>query len=516
MDPNSQAESLCRQLRAVAERRFDFASYDRRRMFAPHVVLELAPLGCFGLHAPVEIGGLGLSFEQMVSVEQELASIDVTLAAFIGIHNALGLHPVLEHGSAEQKAGLERFARGHAVLGFALTEPEAGSDPKALATTAQPVPGGYVLNGEKLWIGNAGWAQALIALARIEGEGAASARYAAFLLPLDRPGIEVGQESATLGLRGIVQNHVRLSDVFVSVDEMIGRPGQGLDVAGSAMQFGRLGIAAIATGAMRRAFQLASTYARRRRIAGRLLADRLQVRSELGQFAAETAMLDRAVRFAARRLDRGVALPEQVAIALKVIASERAWHWTDRAMQMVGGRGYDEANLLPRLLRDVRVLRIFEGPTEALQTYLGSTALYSFRALRAGLECLMPESAARERLVDDLAGIRDETMSWIGSAPPAMAKSLIELAGLRVGDVLSWRLYLLCASEDFDGDVPDEIRQLEEASLNRWQDMIRRDWASVLQNDPDALLDGAGLSLGPPAFGSPGEFLATDALLVRN
>ncbi|HEX8449915.1 MAG TPA: acyl-CoA dehydrogenase [Allosphingosinicella sp.] len=424
------------------------------------------------------------------------------------------MHPVLQHGSPEQRAGLERFARGHAILGFALTEPEAGSDPKALATGARPVPGGYVLSGEKLWIGNAGWAQALVTLARIEVAGGGSARYAAFLLPLDRPGVEIGQESATMGLRGIVQNRVTLRDVFVSADEMIGRPGQGLDVAGSAMQFGRLGIAAIATGAMRRAFQLASAYTRGRRIAGRLLAERLQVRLELAQFASEIAMLDRAVRFAARTLDRGTALPEQIAIALKVIASERAWHWADRAMQLVGGRGYDESNLLPRLMRDVRVLRIFEGPTEALQTYLGSTALYSFRALRSGLEGLMPAGAPRERLVDDLAAMREETMSWIANAPPEMAKPLIELAGLRVGDVLSWRLCLLCAGDGSDEDVPEAVGRLHAASLDRWRDMMRSDWAALSRIDPDALVEKAGLALGPPGFGSSGEFLATDPLLA--
>lgn len=513
-------DQLCADLRRIAARRFDFAAYDRRRMLAPHVVLELASLGVFGLHAPRELGGCGLTFEQMVRVEQQLAAIDVTLAAFVGIHNALGMQPILAHGSADQKAALGRFARGHALLGFALTEPMAGSDPGAIGTVAEPCGGDeWRLSGDKLWIGNAGWAQALVVICRLAEAARAGdlqgggGGFAAFLVPTDRDGVSVGAECETLGLRGIVQNRVRLDGVRVGRGDMLGQPGEGMAVANTAMQLGRLGIGAIAVGAIKRSLQVAVTFATRRQIGGRALAERLSVKAALRDGAAEVAFLETVLITLARAMDRAGPLPEPFSLALKIVASERAWHWADRAVQMLGGRGYDEANPPARILRDVRILRVFEGSTEALQVYLGTGALFAVRGLRDGIAAVAGDTPAARSAVHDIESRRAETLASLRSADPRLTKQLAEAAGLLLGDYVAWRLCALVHALDGDPALPAAVARQLDASDAAWRDWLGADHDGLARWDGDALNDLLVATIGPGGFRDEPDFNGPDDLL---
>lgn len=511
---DSDVRDLCNSLRRIASRRFDFAAYDRRRMFAPHVLLELAPLGIFGLHVPKDLGGCGMSFEQMVRVEQQLAAIDVTLAAFVGIHNALGLYPILIHGTAEQKEALHRYARGHALLGLALTEPNAGSDPAAIATVAEACGNGeWRLSGDKLWVGNAGWAQALVVISRLRDANGDKGKFAAFLVPTDRDGVDIGAESATLGLRGIVQNQVRLDGVVVSMRDMLGQPGQGMEVANTAMQLGRLGIGAISIGALKRVLQLALLFTTRRQIAAKPLADRFAVRAALRDCDAEIAFFEAVLTALARRMDAGQPLPEYFAVALKIISTERAWRWADFAVQIAGGRGYDEANQLARLLRDVRILRIFEGPTETLQAYLGTTLLFGFRQLRDAIRTVAGDSDAACTAVRDLEAARSDTLSWLKSANPQMSKRLVEAAGVFLGDFVAWRLSVLIHTLSGAGERPGPVEHLLRQSEANWRAWLRTDYEELARWDGGGLLDKLSQDIGDLRVSRGHEFMAPDDLL---
>lgn len=468
-----QIDKLCRELQRIARKRFNFASYDRRRMFAPHVVLELAPLGMFGLGVSKAQGGAQLSFVEMMVVEQQLAAIDVTLAAFLGIHNALGVHPINVHGTKVQKVALERYARGQALLGFALTEPSAGSDPTAILTTAKPCGSDrWQLYGEKIWIGNAGWAQALLVICRVLTDNQERGEFAAFLVPTDREGIEIGSECETLGLRGIVQNKVTLCGVSVTSRDMLGQLGQGMEVAQTAMQLGRLGIGAIGIGAMKRVLQLSLTFAQHRRIGAKALIERLSVRRLLGDCEAEIAFFETILKLLARTMDKGHRLPDFFAPALKIAVSERAWKWADAALQLSGGRGYDEANHLARILRDVRILRIFEGPTEALQAYLGSTTLFAFRSIKDGIQAISETSKAGADAIREIEEKRTQALSWLKSAEGGMSRPYIEAVGLGLGQFVCWRLNSLLFVIAEAGEVPQSIKRLLADSEMAWYDFV--------------------------------------------
>jgi alkylation response protein AidB-like acyl-CoA dehydrogenase len=432
-------------LRARSSRQWDLASYDARRMLAPHVVLDLAGAGLFGMLAPTSLGGLALSYRQMVAVAQQLAAIDVSIAAMVGIHNSLCLHPVLQHGSAAQRQLMQRFAQGRALLGFAITEAAAGSDPRGLAATARMIGAGrWRLDGRKLWIGNAGWADALLVFARTQTPDGGPAGYTAFLIPTDRAGVAVVNESMTLGLRAIVQNEVVFDAVELTEDDVVGTVGRGFEVVNSGMHLGRLGIAAMCAGAIKQCFAMMHNHAARRIIAERPLGERRAVEAGLARVATDARLLDEAIARLADLMDNGCPVPETLSLALKIVAPELAWRAADDCVQMLGGRGYEELNGAARLLRDVRIFRIFEGPTETLQTYLGSSTLFSQRTLARELAGAFgadhPQVAQAVADIGRWSAPVRSTLARPGGANPHRAA---EYAAYGFGQVVAWRMIAL-------------------------------------------------------------------------
>ena len=476
-------DELASALRTLAERRCRFDAYDERRMLAPHVVMELGALGVLGLTAPRELGGLGLSFTQMTVVEQQLAGIDLSLASFVGIHNALGLHPILTHGSDAMKARMRPFAEGRAILAFALSEPGAGADPGAIRTQATPSgAGAFRLDGEKIWIGNAGWARAILVVCREAAEGGDQG-YSAFFVPTDRAGVVIGPECATLGLRSIVQNEVRFEGAAVTEADRVGEAGRGFDVATAAMQLGRLGICAMATGATKRGVQLAARFAGRRIVAGRPLAERLHVRAALADAAADAAFLDAGLRYCAGEMDAGRAVPEFFSLALKIASSEWSWTGLDRMLQVTGGRGYDEANALSRLLRDVRILRIFEGPSEALATYLGMTALFQPRSVASACG-EWPDGRAA---ADEVAAWRREVTGRAAELPSDLRRAALEAICLPLGHLTAFRFCRLAAERAgatppagwLDAKLAEARAGLDAALARPWREAADWDMAGA-------------------------------------
>ncbi len=206
-----------------------------------------------------------------------------------------------------------------------------------------------------------------------------------------------------MGMRAIVQNTVHLEGVEVGERDLLGEPGQGLAVAQDAMMYGRLAIAASCLGGMRRCAQLMHRFASRRTIGGELLAHNPVTLERLGELTAGIAALDTLVARIADVLDRGLRVPDEIFAALKIVAPELFWTAADRLVQMLGGRGYIETNVAPQMLRDARVLRIFEGPTEAMCAYLGARLVNDESGVITVLEAHLHAPDASQTLRESLS-----------------------------------------------------------------------------------------------------------------
>ncbi len=401
-----RAEDVLRWLRDYGARRLNSRLIDERRTIPPYVVLDFGNHGLLGLEVPREQGGLGLSTEDALRVMEQVAAIDLTLSLFLGIHNGLGVRPIQRFGSAAlQRDLLPTLAGGRELAGFALTEPGAGSNPQAMQAMARRVPGGWRLTAEKRWIGNASWAGALTVFARAQEEDGAPLGTIALVVRADNPGLRQGPEALTMGVRGVVQNTVFLENAFVPDADVLGRPGDGMQIAQDAMMHCRMGIAAAALGAMQRCSQLMVRYAERRQVGtGPLLANPVTL-ARLSELEASIVALRQLVQAFAQVLGRGETLPDEAYIVCKTAGPELAWSAADQLVQLLGGRGYVEPNEAPQILRDVRILRIFEGPTETLCMHLGACIQRDRAGIDAVLGRLLEAPDLAERLAQECAGL---------------------------------------------------------------------------------------------------------------
>ncbi|MBW4661162.1 MAG: thioester reductase domain-containing protein [Drouetiella hepatica Uher 2000/2452] len=385
-DPTqSQADDLIQWLRNYGGDRINSFLIDERRCIPPHIVLDFGNRGLLGMQVPQSYGGIALSHRSTLRILQQLGAIDSTLALFVGLNNVLGIRPILNYGSeAIREEFLPKLATGRELAAFALTEPGAGSNPQALSTQAVAADGtgsGLQLYGTKIWSGSAAWAGVINVFAQHLDANGKSRGVSAFAVRQGSPGLRQGAEALTMGMRGMVQNTVYLEGVPVASEQILGEPGNGMEVAQDAMMYGRLSIAAACVGGMKRCAQLMVRYADRRMVStGRLLSNPVTL-VRLNDLTAAIATTETLVNQVAEWLDRGVIVPIEVYTACKIAAPEFFWQAADNLVQLLGGRGYIETNIAPQLLRDARILRIFEGPTETLNMFLGSRVVHQGQGL---------------------------------------------------------------------------------------------------------------------------------------
>ena len=441
-DSAATAATLIQWLRAFAARRLNSQLMDERRTVAPHVVLEFGNHGLFGLEVPRTLGGLGLTTSDSYRVMEQLAAIDLTLALFVGIHNALGLHPILRHGPAALREELiPAMAAGRQLASFAITELSAGSNPKTMTTIAvRGSDGGWTIHGRKQWIGTASWAGTISVIAKARDVSGEHLGSVALAVPADAEGVSFGPEAVTMGMRGTVQVPVFFDGVKVDAARVLGEVGRGFEVAYDAMRLARVGLAALSLGAMKRCLQWMTTYAMGREVASGNLADIPATQARLAETVNAIAAVEALVRAVGGWLDAGVVLPEEVFLICKTTAPELLGETADRAMQMLGARGYMENNGLPQLFRDARLLRIFEGPTEALNASLGARLRRGSDALCAWMETMQGgESAAVVRtLTSDHPMANDvalgelaslQFLRWIVNGATASWSAVAEMRG---------------------------------------------------------------------------------------
>jgi alkylation response protein AidB-like acyl-CoA dehydrogenase len=367
--------AIAASLRAMlGGREKDFRAWDVAGAFPASFVDELREAGLFGLVVPEGHGGMGLGTAAYSRVIQELARYDGSTAVTVGAHSSIGMRGLLLYGTEEQRARwLPRLATGELVAAFCLTEPGAGSDAAGIRTTAVRDGDDWILNGEKIWITNGGFASFFTVFAKtsLDGRG----HITAFVVTRDMKGVSTGPHEDKMGIRASSTTSVSFEDVRVPGANVLGEVGKGFKVAMRILNAGRTGLGGGSVGAMKRLVELAAGHARDRSQFGRPIGSFETIRQKLGQMALDCWVAESVVNLVAGLVDRGYEdLAVESAIS-KVLASEALWRTADEALQIAGGAGYMRELPFERAVRDCRVNRIFEGTNEILRLFIALAAV---------------------------------------------------------------------------------------------------------------------------------------------
>ncbi|UXY13617.1 acyl-CoA dehydrogenase family protein [Chitiniphilus purpureus] len=396
--PGPRAVAMAHWLADYARTRLDSRLIDERRCIPPHVVQALGDAGLMGLLVPTALQGSALPIRDCLHVFEQAGAVDITLASFLGVHNVLGTLPLLEGATpAWRERMLPLLATGGTLGAFAITERGAGSNPRALTSTARPAADGSLrLDGHKIWIGSGAWAGVISVFVNECDAAGRMLGISGFAVPGGAAGLRHGPEALTMGVRGMVQNELIFEGLRVDETQRLGMAGKGLTIAQHAFHLGRLGIAAMAVGAMKRCLQLSERYAARRAVSTGLLGHNPVYLRFLAETVARIDAVSALIQATAGLRDCGVTLPDELYAVAKISGSEHLWQIVDGTMQFTGGRGYIETNQIPQLFRDARLLRIFEGPTEALLAYIGAAHLKGQHRLSQFLDAHLGGVASRQ------------------------------------------------------------------------------------------------------------------------
>jgi alkylation response protein AidB-like acyl-CoA dehydrogenase len=376
-----KGERFLRRLRAFLVESVDPLAIERDAKIPEPVIDGLKELGALGMKVPEEYGGLGLSQVYYNRALTLAGSVHSSLSTLLSAHQSIGVaEPLLLFGTeAQKRKWLPLVSRTH-ISAFLLTEPDVGSDPARLGATATPDGDGYRLNGTKLWATNGAIADIVVVMAQVPDGG-----ITAFVLPYDSEGVTVTHRNAFMGLRGIENSVTTFKDVYVPAENVIGRVGQGLKVALTTLNTGRLALPAICVGVSKWAVKVAREWSTERVQWGQPVGKHDAVAQKIAFIAATAfgleAMLDVASRMAD---DKRNDIRIEAAIA-KLYASEMGWRVVDELMQVRGGRGYETAESqkargekpipVEQAMRDMRINRIFEGSTEIMHLLIAREAV---------------------------------------------------------------------------------------------------------------------------------------------
>lgn len=383
-----EGEDFLARLRHFLETKVDGALIEREARIPDDVVKGLKELGALGTKIGKEYGGLGLSQVYYNRALTLASSVHPSLGALLSAHQSIGVPQPLElFGTEEQQRRfLPRCARSD-ISAFLLTEPDVGSDPARLHTTATPTEDGraYLLDGVKLWTTNGVVADLLVVMARVPRSEDRRGGITAFVVEGDAPGITVENRNAFMGLRGIENGVTRFHQVRVPVDNRIGAEGQGLKVALSTLNTGRLSLPATCAATGKWAAKVAREWSRERVQWGRPVGEHEEVAKKVSFVAATSFALESVLDLASQLADHGRADIRIEAAIAKLYSSEMAWLIADELVQIRGGRGYETAESLAargergvpaeQVLRDTRINRIFEGSTEIMHLFIAREAV---------------------------------------------------------------------------------------------------------------------------------------------
>jgi alkylation response protein AidB-like acyl-CoA dehydrogenase len=372
------AHALLAEVRRFV-RTIDSHAADREGRFDDEVLDCARALGLYALTIPADHGGLGLSLATTCRVVEAIAERDRSLAISVGLHAGLGTRGIVNLARASVRdRWLPAMANGSRIGAFAATEAGAGSDLTAIRTTLREAEGGYVLDGEKSFVTNGGFAGLFTVLASSPAVGGARA-HTLVGVPAEARGVSLGREEDKLGIRASSTVTVRFDGVRVPAEHVLGAPGHGMALAHGLLAWGRTIMAAGALGTARAALTAALGHATSRRQFGRAIGTFAASREHVASMAARVFAMDAVVSAAAR--EASTDRLESLATVAKIFCSEEAYAVCDQALQLHGALGFIEPVGVARMLRDCRITRIFEGANDVLLVRLGAERVASRNAL---------------------------------------------------------------------------------------------------------------------------------------
>lgn len=362
----SEDQELMRQeVRRFAEERIapGVDERDREHRFPEDVISEMGELGLLGMMVPEEYGGAGIDPLTYALGVEEISRICPSTGVTMSVTNSVCCWPILRFGSEDLKRRvLPELAAEGALGAFGLTEPGAGSDAGGMRTTATKDGDAWVLDGEKAWITNAGYARWYVVIARTDPE-AGHRGMSAFVVPADAEGFSVGVPEEKLGLKASRTAPIYFEGCRIPASNLLGEEGQGFKIAMATLDHSRIGIAAQSVGIHQRALELAISYAKDREQFGKPLAKQPAIQNKIATMATELAAA-RSLTCYAATLPEGTPEAGRLASEAKCYASEAANRACWESLQIHGGNGFHADYEISRLYRDVRVTTIYEGTSE--------------------------------------------------------------------------------------------------------------------------------------------------------
>jgi alkylation response protein AidB-like acyl-CoA dehydrogenase len=389
LDPAAEARGaqFRAKLAAYMSADVDGQQIERDARIPDEVLTTLGELGAFGMKIDEKYGGLGLTNLDYCRALMLAGSVNPSIGALLSAHQSIGVpQPLKLVGTDEQKQRfLPRLAAGE-VSAFLLTEPEVGSYPANLRTSAVPTPeGDYLLNGVKLWATNGTLATLFVVMALVPKSEGHRGGITAFVVEGDAPGVTIERRNAFMGLRGLENSVTRFHDVRIPAANVIGGEGQGLRIALSTLNTGRLSLPAMCVGAGKWCLGVAREWAAERVQMGRPIGTYEAVAKKIAFIAGSTYGMEAMLEVSCRLADDNRNDIRIEAALVKLYASELAWRVADELVQIRGGRGYETADSLAargerpiaaeQILRDLRINRIFEGSTEIMHLAIAREAV---------------------------------------------------------------------------------------------------------------------------------------------
>ncbi|MEX2425031.1 MAG: acyl-CoA dehydrogenase family protein [Acidimicrobiia bacterium] len=370
-DERSKVEEMVERFRSWAAEHYDARAVEEAGRLPDGMWRELGELGMLGLSVDESFGGQGLSQTGYCKLFEEIGAIDSALAVILGVHQSIGYKAIVMYGTDEQKERLvPDLVAGRKRAGFALTEPNAGSDAYHLETTATLQPdGSYLLEGEKRWIGN-GSGDVLTTFARTPQGG-----HVAVVVEAGMDGFEVGRSYETMGLQANDLRHLYFKGVRIPPDNVLGEEGEGFRIATAVLNTGRMSLGSGAVGGARLLLDLAVEHVTRREQFGQPLADFALVKEKIGWLASYTYGIESMTYLTTGLVDAGVEHIDLESAMVKVSSTEFLWYAANRVFQLAGGRAYMKDEPFEKILRDIRIFPIFEGANDVMRMFVALNGL---------------------------------------------------------------------------------------------------------------------------------------------